>query len=43
MNTVSRSLVYAQLSGAACLLLPAAGNTPDPIQLYIQVLDSLGC
>ena len=41
MNTVSRPVVCAQLSGAACLPLPATGNTPDPIQLHMQALNSL--
>ena len=41
MNTVSRPLACAQLSGAACLSLPATGNTPDPIQLHMQALNSL--
>ena len=41
MNTVSRPVVCAQLSGAACLPLPATGNTPDPIQLHIKAVNSL--
>lgn len=41
MNTVSRPLACTQLSGAACLSLPPVGNTPDPIQLHMQALNSL--
>ncbi|WP_230630138.1 hypothetical protein [Comamonas testosteroni] len=41
MNTVSRPLACAQLSGAACLSLPATGNTPDPIQLHADAHNAL--
>lgn len=41
MNTVSRPLASTQLSGAACLSLPATGNIPDPTQLHMQALNSL--
>ena len=43
MNTVSHPMASAQpLSGAACLFLPATGNnTPDPIALHMQALNSL--
>lgn len=41
MNTVSRPLASAQPSGAACLSLLVTGNTPDPIQLHMQALNSL--
>lgn len=43
MNTVSHPMASAQpLSGAARLSLPATGqNTPDPIALHMQALNSL--
>ena len=42
MNTVSRPLACTQSSsGAARLPLPATGNTPDPIHLQMQALNSL--
>lgn len=42
MNTVSRPLACTQPSGAARLPLPATGtNTPDPIHLQMQALNSL--
>ena len=42
MNTVSQPLASAQpFSGAASLSLPTTGNTPDPIALHMQALNSL--
>ena len=41
MNTVSRPLACAQLSGAARLSLPATGKTPDPIQLHADAHNAL--
>ena len=42
MNTVSHPLACAQPSGAARLPQPATGhNTPDPIALHMQALNSL--
>lgn len=41
MNTVSFPLASAPLSGAAAMSSPATGNTPDPIQLHMQALNSL--
>ena len=42
MNTVSQPLACAQLSsGAARLPLPTTGNSPDPIALHMQALNSL--
>ena len=41
MNTVSHPLACTQPSGAASLSLPTTGNTPDPIALHMQALNSL--
>lgn len=43
MNTVSQPLASAQpFSGAASLSLPTTGhNSPDPIALHMQALNSL--
>lgn len=40
MNAVSHPLASTVSSGA-CLSLPSAGNTPDPIQLHMQAVNSL--
>ena len=42
MYAVSQPLASAQpCSGAARLSLPTTGNTPDPIALHMQALNSL--
>lgn len=42
MYAVSQPLASAQpLSGAASMSLPTTGNTPDPIALHMQALNSL--